>query len=449
MKTTTWRAGCEYPLPQNGALEFDHNPGSEHLIVALSREPLDENRALQLNGVSMDPNLFTGHANKVGDYSVFNTASDGLVYVNNPNPANPTTIELALNHNQTGDTLGATTGGHKIQYSVETLKGGLESAAGVVEEAVAMVPEVINGGERDQFVLAINHLYPNYYLQGLSPPKFYTQDQAREVNVSDSGETVRKDSFTGEATEHGRPGEAGSCDGMAVVEESFSRGKPNMIMGACCEGHLKDQRIYYVKTGHDFDQAWEKNGSQPVIIYVLVDCKMIGCHSGGAHVVVISDRRDMPNGKSGKTSNHEYMLNNSWGKNCNGWVTADGLASALNYNGDSSQDESAPPSRSIESDALRSPTPDDKYARGDDGVVLDASGQPDWAPLRTSIYSAREANDEPQDPDLSEQGNYTKSAEEEAAELRQHIGDQKQRAFSTRSRRSGKSDHQHLGQQDR
>jgi hypothetical protein len=419
-------AGKEYPVPSKGVLEFDNNPGTEHLLVALSKEPLDESKALELNGAALSPDLLTGKPLKFGDYSVMSSGSDALVYVSNPHADKPTTIELALNHNQTGDNITAASGGRKVLYHVSSLTGEHEDEYGLQEALVAMVPENINVGDRDQYVVGLNHLYANYLLQAFQPPKFYTQENGRELNTSDNGETVRRDNFSGAPVHRGNPAECASPDGIAYIEECFSKGKPNLVMGEFYQrqGWFSNKKIYAIKTGHDLDQAWEANGQSPVIIGVCCKAKMFG-FPDGYHVIVLSDRREAPAGKEGKTSKFQYMVNNSWGKHCNGWASADGLACAIDYDGDPEHDQSAPPERSVDSDMLQPPTREDKYARGDDGLIMgDDERKTGWNQVRSTVYGESRDAGEPQDPDPADDATYTKSADDEAAELKQHLSDQ-------------------------
>jgi hypothetical protein len=138
---------------------------------------------------------------------------------------------------------------------------------------------------------------------------------------------------------------------------------------------------------------------------------------GGYHVVVISDRLD---GNSGKTSNNEYYINNSWGKVKNGWVNADGLACAINFGADPDHDESQPPARDVASDMLQPPPEGDKFARGDDGLDSERKREGLTAFRESAIAQSRDTEEYP-DPDPADQGSYSKSADDEAAELRKSI----------------------------
>ena len=185
---------------------------------------------------------------------------------------------------------------------------------------VDLAPGNVCGGDRDAFVTGLNHLYSNYLLQSLSEPRFYTTESAKTHDAdspADNGELRRKDSVTGEVVAYGSNGEVAQFDGIARIEEGLSRGKPNLIGGEFyksnhpnCPKPFTDAKIFAIQSGKDIDQAWDSSGGRPLICGVCCSAKLFG-GGGGYHVVVISDHQD---GKGGKTSNHEYYLNNSSGK---------------------------------------------------------------------------------------------------------------------------------------
>jgi hypothetical protein len=159
---------------------------------------------------------------------------------------------------------------------------------------------------------------------------------------------------------------------------------------------------------------------------------MFGAKSArfAGHVVVLAERRDMKQG-TGRTSNHEYKLLNSWGtdndgKIRNGWVSADAAASAMNYT-DPAHDESVEPHRGLSPDALPLPG-DNEYARGDDGLK---GGLDNWQrELSVPQWGGNFANSASFNLDKidanDENSRGFKNSKGDAGELRKHINDGKE-----------------------
>ena len=57
-------------VPANGEMIFDDNAGTDRLLVALTTKPIAEDKALTLQGVTVEGSALTGSPTKVGDYSV-------------------------------------------------------------------------------------------------------------------------------------------------------------------------------------------------------------------------------------------------------------------------------------------------------------------------------------------------------------------------------------------
>ena len=66
-------------------------------------------------------------------------------------------------------------------------------------------------------------------------------------------------------------------------------------------------------------------------------------------------------------------------------------------------------------------TENNKFARGDDGVESNPDKMQNWLQLKDSVFAEKRDTDEYPDPDPADQGTYTKSADDQAAELRKNI----------------------------
>jgi hypothetical protein len=429
-------SGKEYVVPPHGMIVFDDHPGTERLLVVLARQPLDMTRELETGGVTINGDFLTGLPQQVGAYSVVSndsyyelgekTSGSGLVFVNNPDAvAKPTTIALALTHGSGGDvqnaspavepavTGGASGGGAaaagtiKVHYYVQSLHNDGNPQLSDRDEVVRSLKKLppgqgksgLNCGSRDQYVAGLNHMYANWCDQQLDAASFYRpapqgklyySQEVQDLRHDDTGERVRASSFQGEAMpDPGRPdcspGPTASIPGITFIEQSLSNGKPNFAIGKinAPQGLPQElRRDYLVANGHDLDAAWDANKGEPLIIAVECQSRMFQPSGPGGHVVVLSERRDMPAGQNGRTSNHEYRLLNSWGNDDNGqprngWVSADAAASAMNYTNDAN-DESMPPHRGLEVDSLPAGT-SNAFARGDDGLRLDFSADRAWS----------------------------------------------------------------------
>jgi hypothetical protein len=419
--------GKEVLVPKKGMIVFDNNPGTEQLYVVLSPQPIDMSRNLaSLNGPSLGGDLLSGLPVKLGDYEIMSndgfydlgqkTPGAGLVYVTNPDPSKPTVIALALDHGGGGSSSQAPSNsggnnsnsgggagntstygdnkpqsgggehGYKTRYYVPALHNDANQRVEASEVYGAFTKTAskhsgINNGMRDQYLAGMNHLYVNFYLQQQPAPQgnfCYLQ----EPQHGDCGERIRFPDFRGhlfpsEARPNDGPGSCAHFDPIATVSKFMGNGKSHLAGGAVLHdrGQWRDPTIYVVGNGHDLDVAWESNNNQPFIIGVDCRANLFGIPGDDfmGHVVVLSDRRQKRDGP-GRTSNYEFRLLNSWGHDSdgrlrNGWVSADAVASAMNFT-DRAHDESVNPHRALDPDELPLPGPNE-YARGNDGLTIE------------------------------------------------------------------------------
>ncbi len=472
--------GKEVLVPPKGMIVFDNNPGTEQLFVILSPNQLDLTRELDTSRAASigGDEILSGLPVKVGSYQVMSNdgfydlgekaPGSGLVYVTNPEPAKPTVIALALSHGGGGDqgaavnpagstqpgqnhpnnaAVAGNNGSIRTKYFVPALHNDGLPQLKDNDEVVAAFKKVpglkksgVDSGARDQYIAGLNHIYANFYDQQSLTPRgsmYYSQER-QNPRTGDTGERLRTPNFTGTALPDERqpessPGPTATFDGIAYIEECLSQGKSNLVGGKIMSDGWRDPKIYVVLDGKDLDAAWDANGGGPVVIGVDCRANMFGYKSDrfAGHVVVLSERRDMTQG-SGRTSNHEYRLLNSWGLDNNGgvrngWVSADAVASAMNYT-DSAHDQSVEPHRALTKDALPQPSEND-YARGDDGLQAELPPwqrdiqRPEW---RSSINSSNFALDAAgDDRGLFGKKNKTDRAGD-VAELRRHIADPKE-----------------------
>ncbi len=415
--------GKDVLVPGKGMIVFDNNPGTEQLYVVLSPQPLDMSRSLDtLSGPSVGGDLLSGLPVKVGDYELMSNdgfydlgekaPGEGLVYVTNPDSSKPTVISLSLDHSGSGaSSHTASSGG----YSGNNGGGGNTSSSNRPQAAAAdessktryytpalhndAMPRVeysevyrafrqvpgrksgIDCGMRDQFVAGMNHIYANLLLQKVPAPQgnlCYLQEPPERQG--DSGERIRYPDFRGQFYPSAQrpatnPGMVATFDGIACIEKYLSGGKANLVGGAVLRSQWRDPAIYVVANGHDLDAAWDTNGNQPVIMGVDCRANMFGCPGDRfeGHVVVLSERRQKRDGP-GRTSNYEYRLLNSWGRDQdgrlrNGWVSGDAAASAMNFT-DRAHDESVNPHKALDPDELPMPGVNE-LAHGDDGLTLE------------------------------------------------------------------------------
>jgi hypothetical protein len=213
-------------------------------------------------------------------------------------------------------------------------------------------------------VAGVNHLYANFLDQQVRVQQsggnlYYCQ----QPQAGGTGERIRTPNFDGsilpsESQPADNPGPPSSVDGIAQIQ-TWLAGKVNLVIGTRFAGQHKNPKVYIIQNGKDMDA----NHHEPLVVAVWCEAKMFAEGPGG-HVVIIAERRDGP---QGKTSRSEYKLLNSWGFDRNGWVSADALASAMCYT-DPQHDESVPPHRALEKDALPPPSPN-QYARAGDFIL--------------------------------------------------------------------------------
>jgi hypothetical protein len=464
--------GKEVLIPGKGMIVFDNTPGTEQLVVAISPQPLDTSRAIgSLNMPSLGGDQLSGLPFKAGHYEVMsedgfydlgqNTPGAGLVYVTNPSPAEPTIISLMLSHGNSGSSQASGTsvsnggsgssssahsGGYggnngqlnsqsfKTRYCVSALHNDAERAAenSEVFYAFKRIPGRHSGidcGARDQFVAGMNHLYANLYNQQITYDNqhlFYRQEPRERGG--DSGERVHYTSFDGhlypsDSRPCYSPGLVATFDGMADIA-TIVGGNPHLIGGATISSSWKNPRIYKCATGHDLDVAWEDNKNQPIIMGVDCRANMFGFESDhfAGHVVVLSERRQKRDGP-GRTSNYEYRLLNSWGRDNdgrlrNGWVSADAAASAMNYI-DKAHDESVNPHKALNPDELPIPGAN-IYARGDDGLTADT---PERSLTADSFNDGQRLFGFGRSNKYVAGGRAVKDAKAEGAELLKHASD--------------------------
>ena len=390
--------GKEVLVPPRGMIVFDNNVGTEQLFVILAPKPLDLSRDIDTKtAVSIGGDILSGLPVKVGTYEVMSNdgfydlgqkaPGSGLVYVTNPDSDKPTVIALSLSHGDTSAAQSSPSGGAsplppstsgagaptlasgavKTQYYVTALHNDGKPQLQDTDEVLLSFKKLpgrrktgIDCGARDQYVAGLNHLYANFFDQQVrsasGQPLFYLQELPN-LQRGDTGERVRTPTFSGSALPDDRspdcsPGPTATFDGIAYIEECLSQGTANLVGGRALAHMWKDPKIFVVGSGAELDAVWERNQSQPVVMGVDCRANMFGAKSNhfAGHVVVLSERRDMRQGR-GRTSNREYKLLNSWGadndgKVRNGWVSADAAASAMNYT-DAAHDESVEPHRAL------------------------------------------------------------------------------------------------------
>ena len=134
--------GSDCVVPKQGELIFDDNAGTEHLLIGLTREPIPQDRALDLSGVSIESNALSGKPTSVGGYSVLSSfgnnyelgkpiSGDGQVYISNPDRSKPTVIEIAVNHTKEGSSASpSSSSGNSTAPSVPTAPTADQSNSG-------------------------------------------------------------------------------------------------------------------------------------------------------------------------------------------------------------------------------------------------------------------------------------------------------------------------------
>jgi len=475
-------AGKEYVVPPHGQIVFDDKPGTERLFVILTKNQQDVSNLLNERGMVIDSDSLTGIPQQVGDYSVLSNdgfyelgrkaPGSGLVFVNNPDPQKPTTIALALSHSPSGEAPApnpeppspnpqpqpnpeppkpspqpGAQSVMKVKYYVASLHndGNPLSERSEIIQAFKRVNGAkqsgVNGGARDQYVAALNHMYANWVNQQVNWQNvgmlFYLQE-LQNLRQGDTGERIRLPNFSGQIVpDPNNPGRPWSSPavasypmGMASLEESLSGGKSSYLAVGSRWRNQSPKDVHIVETGHDLDAAWEGNNGEPLIIAVDCAARLFQPAGPGGHVVVLSDRRDTRHGPT-LSSHYDYRLLNSWGNDTNGkprngWVNGDAVVSAMNYT-DPAHDQSVPPERLLDPDALPVPG-ENQFARGDDGFILDSASSKAlnmfrWvgsqsAPGR-SYLDKRDNKDEKGDK-KDEKG---QDADAEAHELRKHAAD--------------------------
>lgn len=403
----TLEPGKEYVVPPKGLIRFDNNPGTENMVVILSRQPLERTRALEMRGAKVDGDALSGLPEQIGNISVVSgdgfyklgekTSGSGLVYFKGENPNQPTVIEVALSHSGNGEAPDVTPqptpspspnpnpvtvdptpsptptptpqpqpnpqtadggGGCKVAYNPRFLKADEEAAK-------AWSIKDFGTGARDQFVQGMNHLLCNYHSQNKWGWVF-TPGRVGEAGQADTGDRYRVNWDAGPIKfDNGQPvgAPAFKADDMAAVETKLSPGYSNLAVGPKWQGSQhKLPNVHDVMTGAEFTQVFDANNA-PLIIAADVRAALFGNNSPGGHVVNIVDKRT----KNGAT---EFLLLNQWGVKTNGWIGADQLVSAMNFT-DKAHDQSVPPHRAFDPDRPK-PMSESPYARAFPGVMSDA-----------------------------------------------------------------------------
>lgn len=420
-------AGKEYVVPANGQIVFDNQPGTEQLFVILTKDKQDVSAQLNSPGALITGDTLSGLSQKVGDYKVISNdgfyelgkkaPGSGLVFVNNPDGSKPTVIAVALMHSPNGSDpqpqptpqpqpnpvtptpappsptppqpAPPSNSIAKVRYDIRSLHNdGLprfyeESEVWGAFHKTRIPGSGIDGGQRDQFIAGVNHLYANWCNQAIDFEKKGSLFYVQIAQGKDSGERVRQPDFEAKNLNNPNdknhvwdfPGFAGSPVVMGVMSHFLSGGRSSYLaLGGTlkCEGLPKE--IFIVETGQQLDAAWVANHEEPLIVAVKCSAKMFQPSGEGGHVVVLSERRDAE--QPGKSSKYEYRLLNQWGKDNdgrprNGWVTGDAMVSAMNYT-DAAHDDSLPPHKALQTDALPLPGAN-PFARGDDGFISNPS----------------------------------------------------------------------------
>lgn len=443
----TLEPGKEYVVPPKGLIRFDNNPGTENMIVILSRQPLEQQRAMSMRGPKVDGDALSGLPEQIGNVSVVSgdgfyklgekTSGSGLVYFKGADANQPTVIEVALSHSPTGDAPDVTptpqpqptavdptpsptptptptpnptpqpqtadTRGVKIQYHPRYLKGD--------PEAQAALDKGFGSGARDQFVQAMNHLLCNYHCQIFYGGAVFTCERPGEFGKLDTGDRY-KYSFDGQVIngQDGKPVSAPyfRADDVAAVETKLSPGYSNLAVGPMWKGsqHVSTN-IHDVTTGAEFAKVFDANNA-PMIIAADTQAAMFGMSPGG-HVVNIVDKR-VQNGQI------EFLLLNQWGLKCNGWVGADQLVSAMNFT-DKAHDQSVPPHRAFKPDAPK-PGTESQYARSFPVPSKEEMEKNLQKMPRTRAFLGA--------GNLQEYSRSVKSKQEELDELNKHFVDKKE-----------------------
>lgn len=450
----TLEPGKEYVVPPKGLIRFDNNPGTETMVVILSRQPLEQNRAMGLRGAKVDGDTLSGLPEQIGNVSVVSadgfyklgekTSGSGLVYFKGEKATEPTVIEVALSHSPNGEAPNVTPtpqpqpepqpnptavvpdpqpqpqpqpepgndGGRgvKIAYSPKHLKGDREAL-------VAWDPKLFGVGARDQFVQGMNHLLCNYHSQNFYNCLF-AADPPGQYGKDDNGDRYKLQSFDGPVVmNEGKPVGAPMfrADDVAAVETKLSPGYSNLAVGPMWPGSQhKATNIHDVKTGSEFTQVFDANNA-PLIIAADVRAAVFGMNAPGGHVVNIVDKRV----KNGTT---EFLLLNQWGIKCNGWIGADQLVSAMNFT-DKAHDQSVPPHRAFTPDAPK-PASESQYARVLPGIMTDA----EITRLMSKVPKTRAILPT---GTVSEYSRGIKGMEDELKELQAHLKDKKEGLSNT------------------
>lgn len=352
--------GSDCMIPGKGSLVFDNSPGAELLQVTLSPQPINFekasrsafSRANDTNCEALFSDLFTGRPEKAGQLSIVSAPSTddgrndaGWVYVNNRTPDRPVDMMISLNH-RSSETAEANPNA-RVQYSVRCLGGSVPCMVGDLEPCTSMAPmSKLNRGDRDLYLSGLNHLYVNSLTQRLYS-LYYTQVPG-SAKTEDSGERVLEGGFNGstfvaEGQPINSPGPVATIDGIAAVQQMICSGNCSLIAGESMTFRnqngttntllvsYRNKKVSGVRTGKDLDAQWEAHGEKPLILAISCQPKMFG--GGGGHVVVVSARRKSPSPVQGASSDFQYYVMNSWGKEQGrGWASADHLAYAMNYN---------------------------------------------------------------------------------------------------------------------
>ncbi len=443
--------GKEYVVPPRGLIRFDNNPGTENMVVILSRQPLEQRKAMSLRGAKVDGDSLSGLPEQIGNVSVVSadgfyklgekTSGSGLVYFKGASANEPTVIEVALSHSGDGSAPNVTPtpapepqpqpnptavvpepqpqpqpqpqpepgndGGRgvKIAYHPRYLKGDREAV-------VAWDPKLFGVGARDQFVQGMNHLLCNFHSQNFYNC-LYAADPPGQYGKEDNGDRYKLQGWDGPVVmSDGKPVSAPMfrADDVAAVETKLSPGYSNLAVGPLWPGSQhKATNIHDVKSGAEFIQVFDANNA-PMIIAADVRAAVFGMNAPGGHVVNVVDKRQ----KNGTT---EFLLLNQWGVKCNGWIGADQLVSAMNFT-DKAHDQSVPPHRAFSPDSPK-PGSESQYARVFPGIMSDEE-------INKKMSSVPKTRAILPTGTVSEYSRGIKGVEEELKELQAHLKDKKE-----------------------
>ncbi len=205
----------------------------------------------------------------------------------------------------------------KVKYDVNSLHLDGEARAALEQGQEG------KKGLHDQFVKGLDHLLVNTYSQQVKG-QFYKFDAP---DRNGDAEQMRWGSFDGQSvmTPQGRL----TNPGMNKFDEDnlakgFNGGETSVLTSSYFGGR---DAGYNVTSVSALNAAWERHGGKPMLATVEAGSDLLKSFTGGesgGHVVVIADRRMGANGQ------YEYKLDNSWGNNSDGWVSASSLTNAIN-----------------------------------------------------------------------------------------------------------------------